>query len=476
MSYIVDQNARLTGFGENQVAENSPIAQVSAVYGLRDDVFITEVLSGTTGANNGMFELSSGTSAISIATISTNQPIAYRPGQAIAGRTTALFGPPVSGLQQITGLLNTEAILGIGYNGTQIAILQARNGLAENQTLQITTPAGGAENATITVDGTGYVVPLTSGTVEHNAFEIAVSLNSQVPNYEFSSNGDTVEAIASLPAPGGSFAFTSATAVAAWTQITVGAFQTDTWINQGDWNGQEIPNLDLAKLNTFEIVYDGNVQFYIQNQSGEFILVHTIEWSNTQTEPLMRNPTQRAGWGIRNAGNVIDTTMKGGYCATFVQGKVEFDEPPRGDCVTEVPVTNGTEITLMVLRNRLTFNGILNRATVQMLNLQASSTSNRSLILKGYINPAVDISSGDLIFDYEDELSSVMEVAKDNVQLLTNQKPIFCFTTQGDSLISEHLDDLGIKLLGRDALVITGQLSSGAGAEAFLSLNWEEDL
>lgn len=476
MSYIVDEKARLTGFGENQVAYNTPIAQVSAIYGLRDDVFTTILGSGNVIANEGLFEVSTGTSPVSIATAATDTYAIYRPGQALCARLTSIFGPPTANMTQVGGLITSDTIVAFGYDGTSFGIVLARDGLNENQTLQITTPAGGSENATITVNGTGYTVPLTSGTVEHNAFEIAVSLNTQVPNYEFSSNGGTVEALASLPLPAGSFAFTSATAVASWTQVTAGQAQVETWTPQANWNGQQLDSLDPSQLNTYEIVFDGNTQFYVQNENSEFILVHTIQWMNSETELMMRNPTQRVGWGVRNSGNTTNITMKGGNCALFLQGEKFLDKPPRGDCVTEVNTTSSTEITLLTLRNRLSFGGILNRASVILEELDVSSDTNRFVVLKAYINPEFDLTTGDLIFEYEDETNSIVEVAKDNIELISGQQPILCYVIPGGTLFSKDLTPLTLTLLGRDVITFTAQISTGSASAVNVGVNWKEDL
>lgn len=475
MTYIVDKRTRLTGFEENQFAENTPVAQVSAIYGLRDDVFTTVVGGATVSASNGLFELSSGTSPFSIATIATRKPITYRPGEATCNRFTSIFTAPLIGLDQIAGLLNTESLLGFAYVGLDFGIIQARNGLAENQKLQITTPAAGGETATVTVNGVGYSVPITSGTTEHNAFEIATSLNTQVPNYEFSSNQDMVEAAASLPFPAGAFAFVSVSATGVWNQVTAGQAQTDIFIPQAEWNGGTVDSLDPLKLNTCEIIFDGNIQFYLQEQGGDFILVHTIEWSNTQVELFMRSPSQRVGWGIRNVGNTTNAVLKGGYAAGFIQGKVSPDEPPHGACVTEAPVST-TETTLLVLRNRLTFDGIPNRAMLKMLDFDTVCDTNKFFVLKAYINPVIDTTSGDLIFSYVKEGDSIAEVATNNIQLAAGQVPLSCYAIPGGVPLSKSLALLELFLQGRDTIVFTGQVSSGAAATASLSFNWREDL
>lgn len=92
----------------------------------------------------------------------------------------------------VAGAATASDVIAFGYEGAEFGVFYTHNGAVVVYELQVTGAAAGAENATVTINGTGYTVPLTAGTVELNAYEIATSLNAQVPVYNFSQNGDTV--------------------------------------------------------------------------------------------------------------------------------------------------------------------------------------------------------------------------------------------------------------------------------------------
>jgi len=209
-------NLPITAFGEVATAERTPIIQIYGQNGIRDDVLKTEVGTGTVSNSESMFVCDTGPDAGSVAALLSAKQCTYRAGQGMLGLCTAIFDEPTAGYLQLAGFINSEDFCAVGYNETEFGLQFGQWGALEYQELTVTTAAGGNETATVTVNGTGYPVDLTSGTVEHNAYEIASQLQGEVPNYNFSSNGAVVSALSTAPVPGGAFAFTSATAVAAW--------------------------------------------------------------------------------------------------------------------------------------------------------------------------------------------------------------------------------------------------------------------
>lgn len=200
-------------YGEALSVEPTPRAQITAQYGFTDSIFSTAI-GGTVANENSMFQVNTGTGPNNVAVVSSNEQVPYKAGQGLTASFSVVFDGEVAanggaiGNTQIAGLVNSESLIGFGYKDDVFGIIFASGGSLEIQELTITTGAQNLENATITIDGNPYIVQLSSAGINANAYEIAVSLSSQVPGYNFSSNGATVNCMGLLPELGGGlFAF-----------------------------------------------------------------------------------------------------------------------------------------------------------------------------------------------------------------------------------------------------------------------------
>jgi hypothetical protein len=170
MSNILNRQQFLqkTAFGETSVAEPTPVIQISAQYGLIDEVMEIVSAGGTTFNGDSLFNVSSGTNPLGLASLNTNKQLSYKPGQGALARFTALFSPWAANSLQAAGLINSEDAFAFGYFDTvgaesdKFGVIYSKGGKTERQELTITTAATGAENATVTVNGTPYTVPLTN--------------------------------------------------------------------------------------------------------------------------------------------------------------------------------------------------------------------------------------------------------------------------------------------------------------------------
>lgn len=473
-----------TAFGELVTAEMTPITQISAPYGLLEKAASFIFSGGSTAVNNSLFEATSGTTANGLAALLTKRQVTYRAGQGLVGELTGLFDTPVADSSQEAGLIINTDRLGFGYNGTTFGIHYQHGGESEIQELTITTPAAGAESATITVDGTPYTVPLTAGTVQHNAFEIAVSLNTQVDDYDFSSNDDQVVARSILPIAGGSFVFTSATAVAAWVQIQTGLAPINDFVPQTDWNidtrisSDTDVNLDPAKGNVYKVQMQylgfGGIQFYIEDKNtAKFVLVHIIRFANTFTTTSVGNPTFRVGWLASNGPtNTTSITVKGGSAGGFIEGKAVKTEETRADSNTNAAVPVGSFVNIMTLRNRIVFGTRRNRAETFGVNLAGATDSNKDAIIVAILNADV---SGDLDFQYIDKVNSTMEIAKEP-GTVTGGRLASSFPIPSANGADINLRELQALLLPGETVTLAASITAGAASSVTISVIWQEDL
>lgn len=492
MSENVTRELLTTAFGELKVEQANPISQISAEYGLFDQT-LTVTDSSASGTNtivNNKFTCQTGTDAAGLASILSLLQLKYRPGQGALARFTSVFTTGVSDSRQVAGLITSENVFGFGFVNENFGIIHAFDGEVETQELTITTPAAGGENATITIDGVGITVPLTAGTVQHNAFEIALSLEAQVANYTFTSNNDNVIAQSVISGPQGSFAFSSATAVAAWVQENAGVDTTIDFIAQADWNedtrintGTEpediLENLDPTLGNVYQIQYQylgfGAIKFFVEdNDTGEFILVHMIKFTNTSAVPSVSNPTFRVGWLCRNLGNTTNLTTAGSSAAIFIEGVSRRDTKARAAFNDQLSV--GTTLTnIMTFRNRSSFGGKVNRIPIFPVLMSASTQANKSAFFVILADP---VFGGDLNFSYVDKASSVMETASDNVSVSDGDVIGVLTVVDGSSLILDlnSSDSQRTVLSPQSSLCIASQVSSGAAGDMQASLTWQEDV
>ena len=473
----VSTDAQTTAFGETSVAEPTPVIQVSAQYGLTSEVMTITNNGGTTYNGSSLFNASSGANPLGLASLNTKKQLAYKPGQGALSRFTAMFTLGVPNSLQAAGLINSEDAFAFGYIGENFGIIYSRNGVVEHQELTITTPAGGAENATITVDGVGYTVPLTSGTTDHNAQEIAASLSAQVENFLFSANNNIVSSIDQLPQPNGAYAFSSGSAVASWDQKQTGAEPTISLIPQSTWNRDNTPWLDPTKGNVYSISIQylgfGNIQFYVEDEhSGDPVLVHQIEYANKNIIPSVSNPTFRVGWLARNLGNTTDLVVSGASASGFIEGKSVLDTLPWA--VESVDTAIGTTQTnLITIRNRFHFGNKINRADIVPLMLSMGTESNKGAFFRLTANAEFD---GDVNFSYVDEVNSVAETSTDQVELIPGTGRFvgsFLVTQQGRVVGS---NDFKTRIFPDDQLTLSAAVTASPSAVMTGSAIWQEDL
>lgn len=471
------EEAQLTAFGEQSVAEPTPVVQISAQYGLTDETMSIVTNGATTYNGDSLFNCSTGTDPLGLASLNTMKQLAYKPGQGALARFTALFTQGVPASLQAAGLINSEDAFAFGYVNEFFGIIYSRNGKTEHQELTVTTAATGAETATVTVNDVAYSVDLSASDVNTNAQEIAASLQSQVPNYLFTANNNVVSSMNLLPTPDGTYAFSSATAVATWEQQQAGQDPTISLIPQSTWNRDRVPWLDPTKGNVYAISIQylgfGNIQFYIEDENtGLKTLVHQIEYANKNTTPSVGNPTFRIGWLARNLGNTSDLIVSGASAAGFIEGKNEPDSLPRAvESVTTAIDT--TQTNVITIRNRFHFGDKINRADIIPLLLSMGTESNKGAFFRLVAN--AEFVSG-LNYDYVDETNSVAETSTDQVALVPGTGRFiasFLVTGQGKILNS---NEFKTRIFPDDQLTLSAAVTSGAASIMNAAVVWQEDL
>jgi hypothetical protein len=407
--------------------------------------------------------------------VTSDQQVSYKAGQGLMSEVSAIFNEGVADSTQVAGMISSESQIGFGYLGVEFGIIFATDGKLEIQELTITTGAGAAENATVTIDGTPYTVPLTNTSINQNAFEISESLTSQVAGYNFTSNLAVVNCLALLPElGGGAFTFSSGTAVAAFVEIANGELPAEIFVKKSDWNVN--PNIDInpqlgnVYKTQFQYLGFGNTFYSIENpDTGEYELVHIYKYANTSVKPSVPNPIFRVGWGARNVGNTTNVTVQGGSAALFIEGKYVIHGKSNGACKIQT-IPNGSIRNILAVRNRLTFNSLPNRAGIFLKDLSIATESTKITTFYVYKTP---VTSGSFTWTYENQSKKLSEIATDNT-IITGGNVVACYQTKGDLLVD--LERVINELRPMEYISIAAFIPSGVASDVSASVTLVGDL
>jgi len=461
---------QITAFGEASVAQKTPEIQIKAEYNSLSEVRSVAVAGATTGAAGGQFFASTGIDPNGLAAIFTDRQIISRPGQGSELILTAMFTEPVADSRQIAGAATASDGMLFGYKGIEFGVFFQHNGLVVIEELTITTSESGDETASVGVNGVVYDVDITSGTEAHNAFEIAASLNAQVPLYNFTQNGSTVVARAILDLPKVStFTFSSpGTAVAVWAPISEGVPREEKFIKQSDWNAQAVFQQPVNQflLNRYCIVFNGSVDYYIEDgATGRYVLVHREVHTNIETDPMFSIAAFRLVWGVQNEGGTTNLTVSGSEASAFNQGERRQITETKSAFNTATGI--GLAATnILSIRCREVFGTKVNLGRIIIKAITAFTDGNNGAIVQ--VRKGVTFAT-DTNFVYKDKEDSIAEIEINPIEV------------SGGELISAYPsadppDAFDSLILPGEVLTISMNIPSvGQSSTMSSSSTWEED-
>ena len=335
--------------------------------------------------------------------------------------------------------------------------------------------AGGSENATVTVNGVAYTVPLTSGTVQKNAKEIADYLTANATLFNAEQLNDTV--VVSFTSDGdkaSTFSFTSSTATASFAETTAGVAKTFNHIPQSEFNGELFTGFDPSKGNVYQIIYQngyGDMSFFVENPStNRMQLMHRIKWSNNSTTENLTNPSLRPGVYAYSVGGTTSTTVEMPYIAGFAEGSKTQTRNTRAYSSTK---SIGTTLTnIFTIRNKRIYQGRINQAEIEPKTLTLANDGSKSAIFEIRGNPTV---AGNTNFqDIGTNLISEIDTAGTTVS--SDGRLLFSIVLSKGSSAIVDLAKLNIIQPATLRLVVAAKMASGASSDLTASLNWLEDL
>lgn len=473
-----DIESPLSGFGELSVAENNPFIQATAAYNLIPANFRSYTTTGgSVSAVTQEFRTAIDTTSGASAELKSFRSIKYKAGQGGLARFTGRFTPGVANSYQVVGALSPTDGFGFGYNGTEYGLLHRHGGENELRSLQITSGATGSENASVTIDGTLYTIPITSGTVQVNAHEIATYLNTNLSGWDVQATNDKVRILKrNAVAVVGAFSFSSATATGTWSQTTAGATPTNGWVARTAWNKWQFPDIVPLNGNVYQVSYQylgyGVINYSVEDPiTGQFRNVHRIQWANANTGTSITNPSLPIGMETASTGSTTALTTYSASMAGFTQGNELKTRNPRAYRNTKTSVTT-TPTNIFTLRNRMDYGGRRNEVEIQPLFLTAFTDSAKGATIELRTQATV---AGNHNFQ-ENGTNLVSEIDTTGTTVSSDGRLLASIVIGSGDSAKIDLDSFRISIPPTLRLVISGRVNSGAAADITVGLTWYEDV
>lgn len=474
-------------FGNTVTTKRSPRVQIDAIYGLRD-VTDTEVFSATGGSaivSDNLYTLSTGTSVGGYGLVRSQRTIANRAGEGIEILYTAAFDSDnaVALSAQRAGGVNVGDELSFGYNGENFGLLYRTGGKLEIRRLTIDSAASGSETATITLDGTAFTVDLTSGTVQHNAYEVAEDTFTGWIAHQVD---DQVYFTAqSVGDKSGAYSFSSSTATGTFETLASGQAVTDEFVNQEDWSvdpmidgtGPSGVTLVQSNLNIYRIFigYLGAANLVYQVYDPEesyFHTVHVKEIANNQATVNLYQPSLKLGWFAASLGSTTDITLKGASGGGFVHGEVEPRRNPESYQATNTSVGTTFE-NVLSLRVRDSFQNVvnLNEVIIDFVNVAVDGTKNAEAIV--VVNPEI---TGETNWQHINESASIMDYTTSDFTIVVGSGSQEVGALALSRVDSDKIDfsNIGLRILRNQIITVAVRATSGS-TESTVSITWNED-
>lgn len=460
-------------FGSVHTEELSPVFQTDAVYGINTSQTIATTgivgagtTSGTATGTGNLFTVSTGTTALSFATIQSRKRLRYRAGQGVVGRTAGLFSTPAANAIQVLGFGSSETGFYFGYNGTSFGVLHSTGGVREIQTLTVSTASTATNNYVVTLDGIATTVTATNnGSTTMTAYEIS---KGTYPGWSATQRGATVVFLANdVGNKTGTFSLaqTGAGTPAAGTfaETLAGVAATDTWVPQASWNGDKLDGtgasgytIDPQKGNVYQIGVQylgfGTVTMEVEvttadGNNADYVAVHTFKFPNTLTTPHSKNPSFPFTMAASSAGSTTNVSVSVGSFGGFIEGHKVLTGP-RMTYFNTTAITSSTSAytPIFTIRNERVYNGRANQSVVNLLSLGGAAKSNTGLTSFYLIRDAT-LSAGTPNFKAHSTTScTYVDTAATACTFSNNEQVIWTGTVSTDgSFVFTFSDDITLQ-------------------------------
>lgn len=495
-------------FGSLHTERLYPVFQSDGVYGISSWSMITSTgLAVGVGAGSGQVTssgnrlvASTGTTALSFASLQSRKRLRYRAGQGVVGRFAGFFESPVNNSILVAGFGTSESTIAFGYNSGVFGILYSTGGVREIHTFTVTVASTATNNYNVTLpNGQVVNVPATNNaSTTQTAYEISLGT---FPGWTAEARGNTVIFLANSGGnKSGSFSLdqTGAGVKAAGTdaETVAGAASNDVWIPQTQWNGDRLDgsgddrnpsgfNINPLKFNIYQIGVQylgaGPITFQVEvtypnGNNPEFVTVHTIKYPNTETIVSLSQPAFPFLMAAYSAGSTTDAKVHVSSFAGFNEGEILHLGPRVSYDRDGSVITSSTTVykPLLTVRNDLVFAGRANQTVIKLIDMAASAKGNANAQTKFYLvrNPVL---SGPVNFTAVGGGSSAYwDIAATGMTAPSQSQKIWSGSVVESSNIDHSFVDTDITLQPGESICLCVK-SVSATADCVGTLNTRED-
>ncbi len=369
---------QVSAFGEPLAIIPTAVVQLDAIYGTTTDVIQTYNNGTGSGAGsvNGIFQVSTGTTAGGYGVLRSKRFVRYRPGQGVVTRFTAAFTTGVAGSNQYAGFANQENRVAFGYDGTRFGVVRSSGGKATILLMTMTAAPNATQTATITLNGVAYTVTLGNTTAAAAVTAIAERVGGYGGWLFQQTDGAMLWLAPSLGPMNGTFSFTSTgNATATFVVKQAGVAQTHNWTYQEDWNIDRMDGsnkidtnpsgmtLDPTKLNIYQIAMRwlgvGVISYALEDQaSGTMVYVHREHYTNQNLVPHIDNPSFKITYSTVNTTNTSNLTVRGASMYGAIEGTIHLNELTRSWSTSKGSLVQNTVHHMMTIKNSVVTNGL----------------------------------------------------------------------------------------------------------------------
>ena len=163
------------------------------------------------------------------------------------------------------------------------------------------------------------------------------------------------------------------------THIPQTTWNYDTMDGGADQYNKSGMNLVPTNGNVYKIIYQylgfGSIQFFVENSfNGQFVLVHEIKYTNSNTTPSVAQPSLNLLWRAENSTNGTNIVVKAASGALFLEGDRKLLGPSQG-LDNNKAITATTHTNIITIKNCTTFNTITNRSHIRLRTISFASNT-----------------------------------------------------------------------------------------------------
>ena len=270
---------------------------------------------------------------------------------------------------------------------------------------------------------------------------------------------------------------------------------SDTWIPQSTWNGDKADGTGPSgftwnpqKGNVMMIKYPflgyGNPSFYVEDSvTGQFILVHSIQYTNNNTATQLSNPNLFFYARNLNSGNTGNLIMYVGSVGIFLSGIRSFIGNPKW-ATDNFKTGITTETNIFSLINATTVNGTTNRSLIRLQSLAVGCDAQVGSATVARIRLRINATLGGVpsyapingsTADNGITLTSSNSIASVDVAATTVAAGIYIYNLALSAPGNEVIDLTPFEIFVAPTEILTVSGLSNNSTTVAAAINWSED-